>query len=148
MYKIPYVCRIRKQGGVELYSYTFFLMGETPTPSTALKSIISHKGIQMSPAAPFEVFDYYVTRTKGCCWQKLSESKPWGYLSVPRTTPAQHPKGPQSVRSSCFIIFFPSFSSWVLLFLWLFILTVSPHHRDLVSKTACKTPFTTVLLGG
>lgn len=82
-------------------------MGETPAPSTALKSIISHKGIQMSPAAPFEVFDYYVTKTNGCCWQKFSETKPWDYLSVPRTTPAEYPKGSQSVRFSCFIICSP-----------------------------------------
>lgn len=66
----------------------------------------------MSPAAPVE--DYYVTRTKGCCWQKLSESKPWDNLSVPRTTPAEHPKGSQSVHSSCFIFFFSFFSLLVL----------------------------------
>lgn len=95
-------------------------MEETPAPSTALKSIISHKGTQMSPAAPFEVFDYYVTRTKGFIWQKLSEIKLWDYLSVPRTTPAEYPEGLQSVCFSCFI-FFPFFSSCVLLFLWLFL---------------------------
>ena len=43
---------------------------------------------------------------------------------------------------------FPLFSSCVLLFLCLFILTGSPPHWDLVSKTACKTPIGTVLLGG
>lgn len=43
-------------------------------------------------------------------------------------------------------LFFPF--SCVLFFLWLFILTASPHQREPVSKTACETPFSSVLLGG
>lgn len=95
MYEIPDVCCVRKQTGVELYKYTFcfFLIGETPAPSTALKSIISHQGIQMSPAALPEVCDDYVIRTKGCCWQKLSEPKPWDYLLVSRTALLEQPEG-------------------------------------------------------
>lgn len=118
-----------------------FLTGETPAPSMALKSIISHKGTWMSPAALSEVFGY-VTRTKGCCWQKLLESKPWDYLSAPRATPLEHPKGPQSVHCSCFLI--SSFFSppALLLFLWLWIC-----HKDFVFETACKITLTTVLLG-
>lgn len=92
----------------------FFLIGETPAPSTALKSIIRHQGTQMSPAALPEVCDYYVTRTKGCCWQKLPEPKPWDYLLVSRTALLKQPEGSQSVLSSCFQI------SSLFLFLFFF----------------------------
>lgn len=58
------------------------------------------------------------------------------------------PEDPNQRTPVALLIFPFSPFSCVLFFLWLFILTASPHHRELVSKTACETPFTTVLLGG
>lgn len=98
------MCVALESKSVWSYTIKLFVMGETPAPSTTLKYIISHMGTQISPAAPFEVF-HYVTRTKGSCWQKFLESNPWDYLSVPRATLAENPKGLQSVLSTSFIIF-------------------------------------------
>jgi len=94
MYEIPCMCCVRKQGGVELYNYTFFFffMEETLAPSTVLKSVVSHKGIQMSLAATFEVFIVFLgpkeAAGKGCwsqspgisCWSpgQLLQSIPKG----------------------------------------------------------------------
>lgn len=124
--------------------FFFFLIGETPAPSTALKSIIRHQGTQMSPAALPEVCDYYVTRTKGCCWQKLPEPKPWDYLLVSRTALLKQPEGSQSVLSSCFQI------SSLFLFLCFFIyyLTLTASTQVSYPGDCFKTPFPTLLLEG
>lgn len=93
----------------------------------------------MSPAALPEVCDYYVTRTKGCCWQKLPEPKPWDYLLVSRTALLKQPEGSQSVLSSCFqissLFLFLFFFFLFIIWLWLSAL------KYLIYETALKHLF-------
>lgn len=102
----------------------------------------------MPLAAPFEVLDCFVTQTKGCCWQKFSESKLWDYLPVPRTALAECPKGPQSVHSSCFLIF-SIFSPFVVSYFFSFYFDCKSLMWEILSpRLSVKHLFTTVLLGG